>query len=66
MKQAKISIVIASYTIDRLRDITELLDSIQLQTYPNIETLIVTERSPELADSIRRYIAEKGYPHMQV
>ena len=66
MKQAKISIVISSYTIDRLRDITELLDSIQAQTYQNIETLIVTERLPELADSIRRYITEKGYPRMQV
>ena len=66
MEQAKVSIVITSYTIERLRDITELLDSIQAQTYQNIETLVVTERSPELADSIRKYIAEKGYPRMQV
>jgi glycosyltransferase involved in cell wall biosynthesis len=66
MKQAKISIVTASYTMDRLRDITELLDSIQAQTYPNIETLIVTERLPELADSIRKYITEKGYTRVQV
>ena len=66
MEQAKVSIVITSYTIERLRDITELLDSIQAQTYQNIETLIVTERLPELADSIRRYITEKGYPRMQV
>lgn len=66
MKQAKVSIVIASYTMDRLRDITELLDSIQLQTYQNIETLIVAERLLGLADSIRRYIAEKDYPRMKV
>lgn len=66
MEQAKISIVVAFYTIDRLRDMFELLDSIQLQTYQNVETLIVTERLPGLADSIRGYIAEKSYPRMQV
>ena len=66
MGQVKISIITTSYTMDRLKDIIELLDSIQAQTYQNIETVFVAERSPELADSVRRYIAEKGYPHMQV
>jgi glycosyltransferase involved in cell wall biosynthesis len=66
MKPLQVSIITASYTLDRLKDITELLDSIQAQTYQNTETLIVAERSPELADSLRRYIAEKGYSHMQV
>jgi len=66
MKQAKISIITTSYTMDRLKDIIELLDSIQAQTYRNIETVFVAERSPELADSLRRYMAEKGYSHMQV
>jgi glycosyltransferase involved in cell wall biosynthesis len=66
MGQVKISIITTSYTLDRLKDITELLDSIEAQTYSNTETLIVAERSPELADSIKKYIAEKGYPHMQV
>jgi glycosyltransferase involved in cell wall biosynthesis len=66
MSTNQISIITTSYTMDRLKDVTELLDSIEAQTYQNIETLIVTERSPELADSIRKYIAEKGYPHMQV
>jgi len=66
MNLPQISIITTSYTLDRLKDITELLDSIQAQTYQSVETLIVTERSPELADNIRRYIAEKGYPHMRV
>ena len=66
MSLTQISIITTSYTLDRLKDVTELLDSIQAQTYKNVETLIVTERSPELAGSIRKYIAEKGYPHMQV
>jgi glycosyltransferase involved in cell wall biosynthesis len=66
MEQVKISIITTGYTLDRFKDITELLDSIEAQTYSNTETLIVAERSPELADSIKKYIAEKGYPHMQV
>lgn len=61
-----VSIITTSYTLDRFNDITELLDSIQAQSYQNTETLIVTERSPELADSIRSYIAERGYHHMRV
>lgn len=66
MSLPKVSIIIPCYMLDRLKDITELLDSIQAQTYKNIETLIVAERSPELTDSISRYIAERGYSHMRV
>ncbi|MHA2065097.1 MAG: glycosyltransferase [Candidatus Thorarchaeota archaeon] len=66
MKEARISIVTTSYTIDRLKDITELLDSIQAQTYRNIETVFVADRSPELADLVRQYIDKSGYPNMRV
>ena len=52
--------------MDRLKDITELLDSIKAQSYRNIETVFVAERSPALADSIKSYIADKGYSKMQV
>lgn len=66
MTSAKISIIVPCYTMERLRDVTELLDSVQSQTYRNIETLIVAERSPELASSIRGYVQEKGYSNVQV
>jgi glycosyltransferase involved in cell wall biosynthesis len=66
MNLAKVSIIIPCYTMDRFRDVTELLDSIKAQTYQNTETLVVAERSPELADSIKSYIAEKGYSGMRV
>jgi len=62
----RISIIISSYTMDRFNDITELLDSIQAQSYRNIETIIVTERSPELAESIKNYTQEKGYLNVVV
>jgi len=62
----RISIITTSYTMERLADIKELLDSIHAQTYKNIEVLVVTERSQELTDSIGAYIARRGYPGMMV
>jgi len=66
MELGKISIAIPCHESHRLKDVTELLDSIEAQTYKNIETIIVTEGSPELTQSIRAYISEKGYPNVQV
>ena len=62
----RISIITPCYTMDRLKDITELLDSIQAQSYKNIETIIVAERSPELEESVRNYAQEKDYPNVLV
>jgi glycosyltransferase involved in cell wall biosynthesis len=46
--------------------VAELLDSVQSQTYNNVETLVIAERTPELAGNIRSYVTEKGYPNIQV
>jgi glycosyltransferase involved in cell wall biosynthesis len=62
----KVSIITTSYTMDRLKDIIELLDSIHAQAYKNIEVLVVTERSQELTNSIEAYIDQKGYSGMRV
>lgn len=61
-----ISIITPCYRLDRLRDITELLDSIRSQTYKDIEVVIVTERSAELRDAIKAYIKGKGYASVSV
>jgi len=66
MTPVKVSIITPCYTMARLKDVTELLDSVQAQTYNNVEMLIVAERSPELVDSISQYITEKGYASMRV
>ena len=50
-----ISIIVTSYTTERLEDIMELLDSIKAQTYPDIETIFVAERSRELYDKVKAY-----------
>jgi glycosyltransferase involved in cell wall biosynthesis len=62
----RISIITSSYTLDRLQDIMELIDSISAQTYKYIETLIVTERSPQLSEKVREYMSTNGYKGMRV
>jgi glycosyltransferase involved in cell wall biosynthesis len=66
VKSPLVSIVTTVYNPARLKDLTELLDSLDAQSYKDTETLIVAERSVELADSIKKYIAEKGYASMRV
>jgi glycosyltransferase involved in cell wall biosynthesis len=48
MMPAMISIIVTSYTTERLKDIMELLDSIKGQTYPDIETIFIVECSKDL------------------
>lgn len=61
-----LSIVITSYTTERLEDIFELLDSIKTQTYPNLETIFIAERSRELHEEVKTYAEEKAIPNMMV
>ena len=61
-----VSIIITSYTADRLQDIFKLLDSIEAQTYPRTETLFVAERSKELYDKLESYAKAKSGLHMRV
>ena len=55
-EQPLLSIVVTSYTTERLNDIYELLDSVKTQTYSDIETIFVAERSTELCDKIKIHI----------
>ena len=61
-----LSIVITSYTTERLKDILELLDNIKTQTYTHIETIFVAERSLELADKVKKYIREQSIRNVKV
>jgi glycosyltransferase involved in cell wall biosynthesis len=60
VNQPLLSIIITFYTLNRLKDITELLDSIKAQTYPNIEIILVAERSIELYEHVKVHILEKA------
>ena len=52
----RLSIVVTAYTLERLKDIHELLDSIGGQSYREMEVVFVIERSPELLDRIREHL----------
>lgn len=62
----KISFIVTTYSLNRLGDMTALLDSIRADNRPDVEAIIITEKSPELTDKLNKYIAEKGYTDMQV
>jgi len=53
--QPLLTIIITSYTTERLKDIYELLDSIKSQTYPYIEAIFIAEHSRELYERVREY-----------
>ena len=61
-----VSIIITSYTTDRLKDTLSLLESIKAQTYPKIETIFIAERSRELYNKLETYVRENGIPQTNV
>ena len=61
-----ISVVICSYTLERLKDIQEVLDSLAGGTYPRLEIIVVTERDRELQRKVEEYMGEKKYQNVQV
>lgn len=60
VEQPLLSIIVTSYTTDRLKDIYELLDSIKSQNYQYIEIIFVAERSRELEAQVRNYAEQAG------
>ncbi|MBN2097985.1 MAG: glycosyltransferase family 2 protein [Dehalococcoidia bacterium] len=64
--QPLLSIVIATYTMDRLNDVLELLDAIMSQSYSRTETIVVVERSEELKEKVEQHVVEKAMPGTRV
>lgn len=58
----RLSIVITSYTTDRLEDIYDVLDSLRDQTYSDIEVVFVAEKSKRLYQQVRSYAESIGMP----
>lgn len=65
-KQPLLSIIITSYTVNRLKDIFELLDSLKNQTYSNIEIIFVAERSMELYERVKDYAERNGVSNIKM
>jgi GT2 family glycosyltransferase len=64
--EPRLSVVITSYTTERLPDIAELLVSLKAQTYPNIEIIFIAERSSELYERVRELGERLGFPAFTV
>ena len=66
MRQSPLlSLVITAYTTERLSDIYELLESVKNQTFKNMETIFVIERSRELLDRINTFVEDKTIPNIK-
>jgi glycosyltransferase involved in cell wall biosynthesis len=66
MEHPRVSIIVTSYSVERLKDLCELLDSANKQTYDNLETIVVAEGSTELLDRIRDYVSLKQLRNVNV
>ena len=60
VKSPILSIVVTAYTTERINDIYELLDSVKGQTFTDIETIFIIERSEELLNKVNDYVKQKN------
>jgi glucosyl-dolichyl phosphate glucuronosyltransferase len=62
----KVSIVTATYSTGRLKDIKQLLDSANRQTSTDFDMSIIVEREPKIAEDLINYISKNQYSNMAV
>ncbi len=60
-----ISVVVCSYTTARLPDIQQLLLALQQQTYGRLETVFVSDGSPELLEHVAGFVSAQGLAGVQ-
>jgi GT2 family glycosyltransferase len=61
-----LSVVVTTYTRERLSDVLGLLDSLKVQTYPHLEVLFVGEREPDLCREVNDYAIRNGMGNVKV
>jgi glycosyltransferase involved in cell wall biosynthesis len=61
-----VSVVISSYTMERIEDIRHLLDQLRMQTYANLEVVFVAERDPAICDQVKAHVGSWEWPQVQV
>ena len=62
--QPHLSVIITTYSKDRLCDVFHLLSSLKGQTYPYLEVLFVGERDPELGKLVRVHAEQQGMDNL--
>ncbi|MEE8373612.1 MAG: glycosyltransferase [Dehalococcoidia bacterium] len=65
-RRPSLSVIITCYALDRLSDLLALLDSVTMQTYRPLETILVLESSRELFDQVSSYVGERKIPNTKV
>jgi glycosyltransferase involved in cell wall biosynthesis len=61
-----LSVVVTGYTVRRLADIFEAIDSLIRQTYRELEIIFVAEGPEELAYRVEAFAREAGIPNLRV
>ena len=61
-----VSVIATSYDLERLSDLTALLESLAQQTYHRFETMLVLEKSRELMDKISELVRARGYSNVHL
>lgn len=61
-----LSVIVTSYSLNRLADIKELLDSLQAQTYSDLEVIFVGEGSRDLGQEVAAYGRQRGLANLRV
>ena len=51
----KVSVVISAYSMERINDIVDLLESLKKQTYKNFEIVFVVDGNKELMKKMKPY-----------
>ncbi|MBI1884973.1 MAG: glycosyltransferase [Chloroflexi bacterium] len=59
-RSAHLSIVVTSYSLERLHDLLDLLESLQAQTFRDFEVVFVGEKEAELCRSVAAYGTARG------
>ncbi|MFQ6020227.1 MAG: glycosyltransferase family 2 protein [Dehalococcoidia bacterium] len=62
----RLSIIVTSYTLDRLQDLQELLDSLHSQSYRDTEVIFVGEKDRELCSKVKAYAQSRDMPNLRV
>src|SRR3990170_1069096 len=55
-----LSVVVTTYSGERLSDVAQLVDSLAAQTYGRIELVFVAENDPAMRDTVARFAGERG------
>ena len=65
-RRIPVSVIATCYTVERLADLTALLDSLALQSYRNFETILVLEKSRELLEKVTELSKLKDYNGLKI